>query len=242
MDIRTALPAPRLELRTVDPSQKVVFLDDFLAGAIEGRISSTAGIGVGNAAATVVANSVSGEVTMVSSSTVVSHASDGTTLTLDQLNFKANQGALVMETRLKVDAITDVYFFVGFTDVISTTVEYPIFKAADDIDSDAQNACGVCFDTGGTTDQFFQGGVKGDTDTAATHSGTAPSAGTYVTIRVEVSAAGAVQGFINGTAIGTATANAVTITTALTPSIVIGNMGAAARTMTVDYLWCSQSR
>ena len=81
--------------------------------------------------------------------------------------------------------------------MISTTVELPIFKASgtDNIDSDATDACGVAYDIDGTTDEFFQGGVDSDTDTAATHSGSAPSDNTFVTIRVEVSAAGAVEGF-----------------------------------------------
>lgn len=238
------LNTPAAELASVDPSQKVTFYDDFLAAAIDGRISSTAGSGTSNEVATKVADSLNGEITLKSASDDGAHGANATSLTLDELNFKANQGGLVMEARLKLDAITAAALFVGFTDVISSTVEMPIYKTdgADTVDSDADNACGVCFDTDGTTDQWFHGGTKATTDTAATHSGTAPAADTYVIVRVEVSAAGAVQGFINGTAIGAATANAVTATTALTPCIVVCNRGPAQRIATVDYIWAQQNR
>lgn len=238
------LNTPEAELASVDPSQKITFFDDFLAAAIDARISSTAGSGTNTEAATVVANSVSGEITLKSASDDGAHSANGTALTLDQLNFKANQGGLVLETKIKLDAITAVALFVGFTDVISSTVELPIFKTdgADTVDSDADNACGICFDTDGTTDQWFQAGVKATADTDPTHSGSAPAADTYVTLRVEVSSAGAVTGYINGTAIGAATANAITATTALTPCIVVANRGAAQRIATVDYLWVQQNR
>lgn len=224
--------------------RRVTFFDDFLGGAIEARISSTAGSGTGNQAATVVADSLNGEITIKSASDNGAHSANATTITLDQLNFKANQGGMAVEARLKVDLITSVALFLGFTDVISTTVEMPIYKAsgADDIDSDAADACGICFDTQGTTDQWFHGGVKAGVDTAATHSGTAPSADTHVTLRVEVSAAGAVVGYVNDTAIGSAVANAVTITTSLTPCIVICNRTTSQRIATIDYFYAQQSR
>lgn len=243
MDIRTALPAPRPELQTVDPSQRSVFLEEFIVGEAF-KVSSTAGSGTANEAVQAVANSTNGEATIKSASDDGTHAANASTISLTETNFRADKGGLAMEARIKIDDITTVALFVGFSDTVSTTVELPIFKTegADTIDSDAANACGVAFDTDGTTDQWFQGGVKADADTAATHSGTAPANNTYVTIRVEVSTAGAVQGFINGTAIGTATANAVTATTSLTPFIVVANRAAAQRTMTIDYIWASQKR
>jgi len=61
-------------------------------------------------------------------------------------------------------------------------------------------------------------------------------------VRVEVSAAGAVQGFIDGVAIGAPVANAVTATTPLCPVIVLANRSAAAVTALVDYVWVQQDR
>lgn len=200
------------------------------------RWSTTAGSGTSNAVATTVANSLCGEVTLKSASDDGAHGANASALTGLNLGWKANQGGLVMETRVKLDVITAAALFVGFTDTISTTVEMPIFLNGADIDSDAADACGIIFDTDGTTAQWAHGGVKANTDTTPAYSGGAPVAATYDVLRVEVSAAGAVQGFINNIAIGDAVADAVTITTALTPAIVVCNRGAAQRIATIDYI------
>lgn len=204
--------------------------------------SSTAGSGTATQVATTVANSLNGEVTMKSSTDDGANSANTTLLTGINLGWKANQGGLMMEARLKVDAITAVALFIGFTDTISTTVELPIFLTTTAIDSDATNACGVAFDTDGTTDQWFHGGVKADADTTPAYSGDAPVAATYVVVRVEVSTNGSVQGFINGKAIGEPVASAVTATTALTPCIAVSSRSAAARILTLDYVWVQQNR
>jgi hypothetical protein len=227
---------------------KSVFFEDFKgtwaigdAGPAD-LFSTTAGAGTANQAAATIAASLNGEVDMESASDDGTHAQNGSSLTMIALDYKANQGGLVFETRLKLEAITAVALFVGFTDTISTTVELPIFLNAADLDSDATDACGIIFDTDGTTAQWCHGGVKNGTDTTPAYSGTAPAANTYVILRVEVSAAGAFQGFVNGTAIGDAVANAVTITTALTPAIIIANRGAAQRDVVIDYWYTEQNR
>lgn len=227
---------------------KFVVFDDFYGTWAIGDAgpadtwSTTAGSGTATEVATTVANSLNGVVTMKTSTDDGANSANSTLLTGINLGWKANQGGLMMEARLKLSAITTVALFVGFTDTISTTVELPIFLAAADIDSDATNACGVGFDTDGTTKQFFHGGVKADTDTTPAYSGSAPVADTYVVIRVEVSAAGSVQGFINGKAIGLPVANAVTVSTALTPCIAVSSRAAAARTLSIDYVWVQQNR
>jgi hypothetical protein len=147
-----------------------------------------------------------------------------------------------MEARLKIDDVSEAVMFVGFTDTISTTVELPIFLTAANIDSDAANACGVGYDVDGTTQQFFHGGVKANTDTTPAYSGSAPVDDTYFVVRVEVSAAGAVQGFINGKAIGPAVANAITAATAVCPMVVIGNRSANQVIATIDYIQVEQDR
>lgn len=234
-----------VELAQLDePENKVVFKDDFLAGAIDDRISSTAGSGTGNEALTVVANSVSGEATLTSASDDGNHAANCTSATLDQLNFKANQGGLYMETRVKIDDVSEAVLFVGFTDVISSTVELPIYlTGADAIDSDATNACGVIYDVDAATDEFAHGGVKADADTDPAFSGESPSDGVYVKIRVEVNEDGGVQGYINDVAIpGGEIADAVTVTTTLTPCVVIGNRSANQVVATLDYIEAGQNR
>ena len=249
LNVLDGMTASTAELNAVaDKSAKFLLFEDFYGTWAIGDAgpadtwSTTAGAGTGNAAATTVAASINGEVTIKSASDDGTHAQNASLLTGINLGFKANQGGLAIEARLKVDAITDVYVGVGFTDTISTTVELPIFLNAADLDSDATDACGVIFDTDATTDQWCHGGVKNGVDTTPAFSGSAPAADTYVIVRVEVSAAGAVQGFINGTAIGAAVANAVTATTALTPFIAVANRGAAQRVLTLDYVKVEQNR
>jgi hypothetical protein len=236
------------ELNLLDSSSKFVLMEDFYGTWAIGDAgpadtwSTTAGAGTATEVATTVAGSLNGLVTMKSASDDGTNAQNSTLLTGINLGFKANQGGLAIEARLKVDEITAVAIFVGFTDTISTTVELPIFLAAADLDSDATDACGIIFDTDATTDEWCHGGVKAGTDTTPAFSGSAPVADTFVVLRVEVSAAGAVQGFINGTAIGAAVANAVTATTALTPCVAISNRGAAQRVLTLDYIRVEQNR
>ncbi len=228
--------------QSADLGQKVTFQDDFI-GTIKTAISSTAGGGTANAAAAIAAGD-GGRVTLKSASDDGNNAANSSVITLDTLDWSADQGGLKMEVRLAIDDVSEAALFVGFTDAISSTVNLPIFKAlsSDNIDSDATDACGVAYDIDGTTDEFFQGGVDSDTDTSATHSGSAPSDNTFVTIRVEVSAAGAVEGFINGVSIGTAVASAITPTVAITPCIVISNRSANQVIATIDYIWAQANR
>ena len=217
------------------------FYDDFLAAAIDGRLSSTAGAGTGNAVATTVAGAINGTVTLKSASDSGTTAQNGSMITFDQLNWKANQGGCFFEARLQVDVITNCYFFVGFTDTISTTVEYPLSLSSNAVASDATNAAGIVFDTSATTDVLTLCGVKADVDTAQVKSGIAPVAATYITLGVELTAAGAAIGYINGAKFGEV-ANAVTITTALTPCIAVGNRAAEQKVLTIDYLAVTQNR
>jgi len=234
----------------VKTKDKFVLLEDFEgtwaigdAGPAD-KWSTTAGSGTANAVATTVAASLCGEVTLKSASNDGTHAANNSSFTSIGLAYKASQGGLAMECRVKIDDVSEAYFFAGFTDTISTTVECPIFLVAGDIDSDATDACGVCYDIDGTTsDTFFHGGVKNGTDTAPVYSSYAPADGVYFTIRVEISTAGAVRGYVNGVPIGSGpVANAITAATAVTPTIVIGNRSANQVTATIDYIKVEMNR
>lgn len=218
----------------IDQKAVVSYFTDFLGDALEDELLAGVGSGTGNAVA--LSAGVGGRVEIKTASDDGAITANGSSLCVGGLNWKANQGGLFMEARLQIDAVTDVMVFVGFTDALASTIEAPIFLVTTAIDSDATDACGICFDTDGTTAQWFQGGVKNNTDTAPDYSGAAPEAATYYTLRIEVSAAGAVQGFIDGVAIGPATADAVTATVALCPIIFVANRGAAARNVLVDYI------
>lgn len=203
--------------------------------------STTAGAGTGNAAATTVAGSVNGEVTLKSASDDGTHAQNMSTFTAINTGFKANSGGLSWQARVKLDVIATGYLFVGFTDTISTTVEAPIFMNGAVLDSDAANACGIVWDADATTDVLYVGGVKADVDTDPVSSGAVLVAGEYATLRVDVDEDGTVSGYINGELIGTVE-NAVTVTTALTPAVIVGNRSAAQITATIDWVKAQQNR
>lgn len=218
----------------------VNYFTDFLGDALEDELLAGVGSGTGNAVA--ISAGVGGRVEIKTSSADAAIGANGSSLSLGGLNWRADQGNLMMEARVQIDDITDAMFFVGFTDALASTVEAPIFLNAADLDSDADNACGIVYDTDGTTAQFCHGGVKATVDTAPAYSGAAPVDATWHTLRVEVSAAGAVQGFVDDVAIGPAVANAVTITTPLCPIIFVANRGGAARNVLVDYLFVQGGR
>ena len=218
----------------------VNYFTDFLGDALEDELLAGVGSGTGNAVA--ISVGTGGRAEIKTSSADAAIGANGSSLSLGALNWRADQSSLMMEARLQIDNIANVMIFAGFTDALASTVEAPIFLNAADLDSDADNACGIVFDTDGTTAEWCHGGVKATVDTVPAYSGAAPAAATYYTLRVEVTAAGAVQGFINDVAIGPAVANAVTITTPLCPIIFVANRGGAVRNVLVDYLFVQGGR
>lgn len=159
------------------------------------------------------------------------------------LNWQASNGGLAVQTRIKISRITLAYIFVGFTDLI--TIEAPVIASGtgDGITTNASDAVGFMFDTGADSDTWFLVGVAGDTDATAQVLATAPVADDYVTLRVEVSAAGLATFYINGTQVGTSMSGAVTAATDLTPCVYVSNTdGTNAITLDVDYVHVSMNR
>ncbi len=234
-------PAGRT-IGNMDLRRKSFLFDDFLAAGIDARLSSTAGGGTGNAAAATVAGAQNGEVTLKTSSVDAANSANFSMITFDQLNYKASQGGLFFEARVKLDNITQSAIFIGFSDVISTTVEQPVGLAAGAVVSDATDAAGVIFDVDGTNKTWAAAGVKNNVDTVARYSGIAPVANVYDIIGVEIDKSGAMRGYLNDTPIGDWIANAITPTVALTPCIALGNRAAAQITATLDYLAASANR
>ena len=227
---------------------RAVLFEDFIGTWVIGDAgpadlwSSTAGSGAGNALALTVAASLNGEVIMESATDDGTHAANCSSFTGINLGYKANQGGLEMGGRVKIDDISEAVVFLGFTDVISTTVELPIFMLAGALDSDAVDACGLIYDIDATVDKFYVGGVDTNTDTdPVAANAVVPVDATYFTFRVKVSVAGVVSAWVNDTFIGRVAA-AVTPTVALTPAIIIGNRSANQVIITMDYVWIAQNR
>jgi len=230
------------EINSLDFGTKVTMGIDFNGDLLDGTTELLLGAGSGSGNAVALAAGEGGNVSITTSSAHASTAADGSGIGGSNLNWRADSGGLVAECMLQIDDITDVMIFFGFTDVIASTVEAPLFLNAGDFDSDADNACGIVYDTDGTTEEWCHGGVKATTDTVPAFSGTAPVNGTDVTLRVEVSVAGAVTGYINGVAIGTEVADAVTATTPLLPILFVTNRGAVTRIVLADYIFVQANR
>lgn len=176
-------------------------------------------------------------------STTASMAVSGTQLDAG-LAWKANQGNLIFEAKVKLSQITTVAAFIGFTDQ-TAALEMPIQSAAsaDTITTNASDGVGFMFDTSMATDNWWLVGVAANTDATHQDMAAAPVADTYATFRIEVSTAGIATFYYNGTAVGTTMTGAVTATVALTPVIAGFNRTTTGTpTITADYVYVSADR
>ncbi len=138
-------------------------------------------------------------------------------------------------TKVKVSAITSVFLFVGFSDVLpSTTLEEPISLSVATFTSNATNACGLLFDTAATTDTIRGVGVAADTDATSIDTSLAYVADTYKDVKIVVTAAGVMKAYLDGTLVATVT-GAVSVSSTLCPIIVANSRTTTERIVTVDY-------
>jgi hypothetical protein len=164
------------------------------------------------------------------------------------LDWKANQGSLDMQVRLKTSAITNLCLYVGFTDQVST-LEMPFTISGSTITSNTTDGCGFLFDTAATAATWKLLGVANDVDAtlqeavqSTTTLTTAPVAATYTTLRVAVATDGSATFFIDGKPVGIKMTGAVTATVALTPVVAAFTRSAASDTVTIDYISVSGLR
>lgn len=233
-----ALPSPN----------RVVLFDDFL-GATQ-ALSTTVVNGwrsrKGSDAQAVdwtVTPSPGGEIVGTIGDTTASMAVSGVQLDAG-LSFKANQGELVFQARVKLSQITLLSVFLGFTDQ-TAALEMPIHSAAsaNTITTNATDAVGFFFDTSMTADTWWLAGVANDVDATHQNTGFAPVADTYETFRIEVSVTGVARFYRNGQLVGSLMSGAVTPTVALTPVIAGFNRDTSnTPTITADYVLASALR
>jgi len=195
-------------------------------------------------------DAVGGTVVGTIGNTTASMAVSGTQLDRG-LDWKANQGNLCLEARVKMSTIATIAVYIGFTDQVAA-LEMPVNSAGGShtITTNATDACGFLFDTTDSgTDQWLLVGVANDVD-ATVQSGIGvagaavlPVADTYATFRIEIGTDGSAVFFRNGIQVGTKMAGAVTATVALTPVVAAFNRTTSgAPTITVDYLTLSGAR
>lgn len=229
-------------LATVATRDNAALFEDFMGDVLDANWNYVEGTDASPTDAAVLAGGIGGVLRMSTGDAGTGLAADLAQLN-SFLNWRAANGDLVFEARVKLSAITNVYMFLGFTDVI--TLEAPIESSAsaDLITTNATDAVGFMFDTRMATDTIWLTGVKNDVDATKQNSAVVPVAGDYSTYRVQLTSAGEALFFINGVQVGTTMSNAVSPAIALTPTLALGNTsGTSAKTADVDYVGVSMKR
>jgi hypothetical protein len=167
-------------------------------------------------------------------------AADGSQA-IGDTGYTLSGGALVVETKVKLSAITTVGFFFGVTDQ-KVALEVPIESAAvaDTITTNATDAVGFMFDTEMTTDNIWLVGVNNDVDESAQNSTFAFVADTYMTLRIELAVNGDAVFYRNGSVVGSTMTTACRTSVPLYPTIATSARSTTSRTGTADYLYVRQ--
>lgn len=226
---------------TSDPNYVTLF-DDFLGDVVADQWNFVEGTDSATSDGAVSA-AVNGMFRLTPGDSAGTVAADLAELNGGILQWKASSGSLVFQTRVKLASIASVSCFFGFTD--NTSLEQPIYSAgsADTITTDASDAVGFFFDTAMSTDNWWFAGVAGDTDATAQNVGSAPTADTYETFRIEIDSSGNAVGYRNGFPVGHTMSSAVTAATALTPVWCVRPKSAAAgKYLDIDYAYISAAR
>lgn len=230
------------QIHLPSPSRVALF-DDFNGAAVlpalwtslEGTDSATS--------AALIAGVVSGALRLTTGDAGSGIAADGEMI-VQTLQWRAANGDLCAEYRVKMSAITTCWAFLGFTDQIAA-LEAPIESAAsgNTLTANAADAVGFMFDTRMTDDNWWAVGVAATVAATAQNLAVAPTAAQYQTLRVEVTLDGIASFFINGLPVGTKMTGAVTPATLLTPVMAVSKTSvAASMTMDVDYAHVSMLR
>lgn len=234
------------ELNRLDKSRIVHLFDDFLGdliadewGALKGSdaeatapamLSSTAG------------TSINGVVRIIGGDDAAATMAVNGAQLVSNYNWRANNGGLSMEVRVKLASITNLAFFVGFTDSLSLEMPINSASSADTITTTATDAVGFMFDTAMSTDNWWLVGVANNVDATAQNAGVAPTGNTNYILRVDITAAGVATFYIDGVQVGTAMTGAITPTVSLTPTVAVFSRTTATKTIDVDYVQCEMLR
>ncbi len=244
----TAMTASADELSALDKSTKTTLFDDFLGTFDTNLWSDGEGSNAQANGPVAVASSLSGAVVCESGDgDDANGAVDVSGTCGNSLSWKTNQGGLVMEAKVFVDDITNCSLFVGFVDAVlaNGSMKAPIEASGsgDVITAESADAAGIIFDTdfATTPTKFNLGSVKNTAVTTVVAGTTAPTNGAYNTLRVTLTAAGILEGFVDGTSIGTI-ASAITVTDPLTPCVLVRGRTSVSKFATIDYIFCQQDR
>lgn len=229
-----------ISLAHANTADRVEFYDDFLGKAI----GATWGVQKGSDGGTVNFAFLAGTSGLVRATTGADAAGTMATngVQLDHaLNWTAANGGLVFETSLKLSAITNVAVFAGFTNQVSS-LQMPATLSVATFTGNAADCVGFLFDTSATTVTIRCVGYKATVAATPIDTSIAFVAATLLRLKVGVDANGTATFFINGAQVGAPMANAITVATALTPSITAASRAAATRTVDVDFIRVGHDR
>jgi hypothetical protein len=219
--------------------QGVKLFDDFLGDVLQDPWRGAAG--TAGTVPTILASGTNGRVRLAMGNDAgASMAANGSQLDAGNLNFLPSQGGLILEAHLTLDVVTDVAVFVGFTDQISA-LEMPWTLSGTTFTSNQTDGCGFLFDTAATTDTIRCVGVDSDVDAATQDTSLAFAAGVSRVFRLEVTAAGAANFWIDGKQFSTMSA-ATTPSVKLSPVVACFSRTTTARLLDVDYIMVLSER
>lgn len=159
--------------------------------------------------------------------------------------FRPSLGNTAMEARIKVDNVSDLAIYVGFTETlaIATPVMPAEFVTATMTYNGTGGMVGMQFDADGTTDiwrsVFGDGGAVSSNATANGVAGArAAVADVYDIVTAEIDSDGTARVFLNGTTVESA-ASAVTGTDNFFAVVMVENRAASAAVWEVDLAYAS---
>lgn len=154
------------------------------------------------------------------------------------LNWRADQGGLVIKARFAIDNKANATVQFGFTDNLANEQPFAL-DASDALTSTATNAVCLIYDAAGSGN-LFAAGVAADTDAGPVDTGTTLTNATYITAEIHVNKSGNAAFYIND-ALVARLSSAVTPSALLTPVITCSDDNTAARTLSVDYVIVQQN-
>lgn len=256
LTVTTIVGIPAAELQTTDPSQKITLFDDFLEGTLDAsRWEDADGTDAEAIGPAIVANSLSGEILLTSGDvgdggTPGNAAAlvDGAAISGKSLMWQTDSGGLVIEVKVKLTTVAESILFVGFIDEVSIDSDVNLgiqaSGTADVIKTEVGDAAGIIYDTSFQTSptKFLLGSTKNTVVTTAVVHAAGPADGVYVTLRVELTAAGVLSGWVDGVAFGSSISAAITVADPLTPTVTVATNDTNESLATVDYIWVQQDR
>lgn len=219
------------------PDMAVLF-DDFLTFDVTTDWLLTEGTDAATISADTRGQGVGGVLRLTTGDTGTGLAADTAQVKHRKRLWRAAYGNLTFQVRAKISQATDVYVYLGFTDVTADTLEAPIMSSGvgNGLTTNASNAVGFMVDTRMTADTIWCTGVRDDVDATAFNTGVTPTTDLYRILRIDLDTEGNATFYRDGHKVGYV-AGAVEPNTALTPILTISKTtGASSVNLDIDYV------